>query len=77
MLGINGNRMRQILLSLLTDGAIVRSDYRNGLRMEVGYTLSEAFKTWMNPDTPSAGLPTPPPDQDLSGGSGHIVSIGS
>jgi AAA domain len=69
MLGINGNRMRQILLSLLTDGAIVRSDYRNGLRMEVGYTLSEAFKTWMNPDTPSAGLPTPPPDQDLSGGS--------
>jgi hypothetical protein len=77
MLEINGNRMRQIVLSLLRDGAIVRSDYRNGLRLEVGYTLSEPLKTWMNPDTPTTDAPVPPIDQNLSGGSGHFDSQGS
>jgi AAA domain len=76
-LGINGLRIRQVLCSLLKDGLLTEVTHHTGYRTEVRYKVSESVSSVVNSEANSAESPNPPSDQDLSSGSGHIVSLGS
>jgi hypothetical protein len=76
-LRVNGLRVQQLLTSLLKDGLLTSATYHSGYRTEIGYQASDGLKAWMKGDAGGAASTTPPADQNLSSGSGHIVSLGS